>query len=378
MSSSITCAMAQEQLTHIKFLENELKEILLRIVDPTTSPKDAQKYKIEARKIKLTLETEITELQEQVNPFERLFNLKEQYQKQITMLETAQILETREINGEKIRGVTDIEGDFQPVPTLKEVISRLREKKELLTVKQTQGFGKIRLVPFGMSLDDLIEKYGDVLSDHEEGGTLFSARKNTNDSNEDRFLLSLNMSNPLNVSDEYRDADRTGNLVYGVTEFDIVNHGGKTKREILKQRKKRNKSGWDIIILEDNVNIPREGQGKTIGGRAQIEANKSPEQYLKLLQTQSLYRGEVGLTPEEALIHAISELVENDEVIDDYRGNGSKAYNIGGYFIQGPSRAVFGLVPLSYFVRGLCQVFLRGGAPAGSDVFLGFRSGVRV
>lgn len=377
MSHTITCASAQEQLTHIKLLEQKLNELILEIQKPNITRGEKTEAIANARRIKKILEREVTALEEQVNPFERLFDLKEQYKSQIKMLETAQILKVKEINGEKIKGITDIEGEFQPVPTLKEVISRLREKKELLTRKQTQGFGKIRLVPFGMSLDSLIEKYRDVLIDHFNTKKLFFASYDRNDLGEERVLLRLDLSCPLQITHEYNDADITGNLVYGVKKFDPVNHGGKTKSEILKERRTQNKSGWDILVLENNVNIPMDGHGEEIGERKQLETEKSPEQYLELFQTEFQYKGEVGLTPEDALIHFIAELDEYDEVIDDHDGNGSIGYNIGGYFIQGV-RGEAGLVPYSCFSRKYQATQFKSIASTHCHYQYGLRSGVKV
>lgn len=381
MSQKITCREAQQHLQIVTSLERELDRIFF-LISEARDERSKQELKVEAGRIKIQLEEEVTFLVERANPFERLFNLQEQYQSQIYVLKTAKILEEVEVNGEKVRGFRDIEGEFHRVPTLKEVIGRLREKKELLETKKTQGFGKVRLVPFGISLEDLAAKHGQVLVSHAELNQLFTARKDRDDPNEEDGLLTLDRITPVSMSHEYKDADKNGNLVYHVTEFDKQNHGGRTKREILKERKEQHKDGWDIIVLENEVNIPKKGKGKTLGPpekkRAQIEASKTPKQYLTLLQTPE-YEGEVGLTPEEALMHAITELIENNEVIDEYQGNGSICYNIGAYFREGVSIwAASGFVPYSCFVRFSQQASLFRSSPKENDDSSGLRFGVRV
>lgn len=379
--NTITCLEAQQRLQHIKTLEQKLNEFFDRLNEPNRTSKDREKYIAEAREVKSKLEKELAEFQEQINPFEKLFNLREQYKSQVRVLERAYILETKEINGEQVKGITDIEGDFQPIPSRQEIIERMFEKKELLEIKQTQGFREIRLIPFGMSLDDLLEKYKLVLIEHVQEGRLFTARKDRNDPNEEQVPLELDILDPVFIADEYINADKNGELVYGVTEFDKKNHGGLTKTQILQERKRsglnNKKSGWDILVLEDTVNILREGQGKTIGGRAQIERYKSPEKYLELLRTPE-YKGEVGLTPEEAVIHAITELVNYNEVIESYQDYGSCAYNIGAYFKEGPIWSDSGLVPNFYFYRDGKQATMLGAHPASNFDDYGIRTGVRV
>ena len=90
------------------------------------------------------------------------------------------------------------------------------------------------------------------------------------------------MSEPVWVWDEYESADENGKLVYDPKEFS-ENHGGKTKAEILAAAQGKSSPAWRIVMIEADPNIPRAGKGKQVGGRARIEANKTPKEYLELL-----------------------------------------------------------------------------------------------
>jgi len=89
--------------------------------------------------------------------------LKEQYESQREILENVGILE-KLTNGEMgIRGIDNKEYSF---PSYKEISKRIRENKEMLKTKVEQGFNQLLIVPFGMKLDDLIEKYKEVILKH--------------------------------------------------------------------------------------------------------------------------------------------------------------------------------------------------------------------
>lgn len=341
MTYRINCPEARQQLQSITSLERELDQCFIHI-SQAANTRTFQEYQAQAIKIKQKLEESITLLVERANPFERLFNLQDQYRKQINVLETANILEERYIQGEMIRGFVDINGNFQKLPTLREVVGRLREKKELLERKHAEGFGTIRLVPFGMSLDDLAQKYGQVIIQQARDGKLFRDRKNRKYPK--RISVQLDFDDALFISDVYTNADIKGDIVYDVTKFDPDNHGGKTKSEILKERKEQHKSAWDIIVLENKADIPKLGQAKPTEGKKQKD--NTPEDYLNVLKAEP-YEGEVGLTPEEILIHAITHIIERKGSLYTPERGESDVYTLGAYLpMKGvPSWAASGLIP---------------------------------
>src|SRR3989338_3971497 len=181
--------------------------------------------------------------------------------------------------------------------------------------------------------------------------------------------LELDTNQPLwRWEDGYSKCDTEDKIVYFPKEFG-ANHGGKTKKELLASD---SSNAWRIWLVEDMPNIPREGKGKEVGKRHQLEANKQPKEYLELLQTKSEYKNESGLTPEADIMYALTNLEETNQVTNDYQGKGSISYQVGAYFLSS------GDVPDSYFNHGNRQACLYGVNPTSRDSKYGFRPGVRV
>ena len=237
----------------------------------------------------------------------------------------------------------------------------MSERSEALKIKIEQGFTKLLLVPFGMSLDTLAEKYKETILKHHSQGKLLATKKEPTDPDEP---LELDTSQPLWIWDEYKNADQSGTLVYNPKEFS-KNHGGKTKTELLGTQ------AWRVLLIEDLPNIPRQGKGKTIVTRPQLEANMTPRQYLEKLGLDS-YKDEVGMTPEDQLTYAILHLETTNQVIDDYQGNGSVSYQIGAYFPASER------VPGAYWDRAYRQAYLAGNGADARGEGVGVRSAVRV
>ena len=78
------------------------------------------------------------------------------------------------------------------------------------------------------------------------------------------------------------------------------------------------------------------------------------------------------MTPEEWLMQAITTLEEKNQVIDDWRGKGSIAYNTGAYFPASAS------VPCACWFRDSRRARLGRSAPANRVDDIGARSAVRV
>src|SRR3989339_2143516 len=143
---------------------------------------------------------------------ERLYHLREQYDSQVSLLEQVGILKEGVILG--------IDGHEHPVPTLEQIAMRLFERREILKTKHDQGFTKLLLVPFGMSLDSLQEIFKQFLLKYKRDNPDFD----------------LNTNEPLWTWPRYQGADigDSPDLVYEPQSFDKEGHGGKTKMEILK------------------------------------------------------------------------------------------------------------------------------------------------
>jgi hypothetical protein len=349
---SLFCNEAQTALAEIKSLKTEFD----RVLEDAIRTGELER----ARTLRSDLESRMRELRESlVSPVERKLDLKRQYESQRRVLESAGILERLPSGEQGIRGA-------YPVPSYQEIRNLIREKRDVLEKKAEQGFTKLLIVPFGMKLDDLVEKYKAFILKHKTESKLLATKEKDIDPDEP---LGLNMSEPVWVWDEYESADENGKLVYDPKEFS-ESHGGKTKAEILAAADKLSPA-WRIIMIEVDPNIPRAGKGKPVGGRPRIEANKTPKEYLEAIGTGE-YQNESGMTPEEWLMQAITTLEEKNQVIDDWQGKGSIAYNTGAYF------QATGYVPYACWDRGDRQAYLSRGAPAGRDDSVGARSAVRV
>lgn len=328
----------------------------------------------EAKKLKAQLERDKDELMAKIWPFEHLEQkeIEKEYNSQREILERNGLLETLS-TGEL--GIKAIDNQEYPFPILSEVKKRLRQKREVIKTKSEQGFQKLLIVPFGLKLKDIIGKTGKAIIRHDREGKLLATKRESTDPDE---LLPLKEDKdgnklPIFLTNQYENgnADASGNLVYFPEKYDPDNHGGKTKAQLLKESKD---NGFTLMLIEDLPNIPRENKGKTIGGRKQIEAGKSPEEYLQKLQTDKDYQNESGLTPEDQLVYFLTHLEQTNQVIDDYGGNGSFSYQLGGCFPKSGNRP---LVPCACWARHGRQLDL-GRVDSGFVVaFIGARFPVR-
>ena len=305
---------------------------------------------------------------------ERLYNLREQYTSQVSLLEQVGIL--------KEGAITGIDGKIYPIPTLEQIAMRLFERRETLETKHDQGFTKLLLVPFGMSLDSLRETFKQFLIDYKKNNPSFY----------------LYTHEPLWVWSGYQGADvgDSPNLVYYPQSFTTKGHGGKTKAQILKEQEDNQDSfpGWTVHLLqpsnpdEQNIetpkgfaSIPREGRGIPQGDlvpRPSLEAGQSPIEYLSFLQSSkkdenSPYHGETGLTPEDWIIAFMIHLIETGKPLDNVaNGMESISYLIGAFFLS-PIH-----VPRAYWFHNDHQTLLGGNDPRSQDGNNGMRSSVMI
>lgn len=288
---------------------------------------------------------------------ENRLELKKQYTTQKAAFEQIGLLEMRE----GISGITDIEGNWHVFPTLEEVKQRLEAKQELITTKERQGFKKLLIVPFGMPIKTFTETMKRTLLAHYENKALFSTNKDGT-----REALKLNTTQPLSVWDKYQDADTNNTIVYFPNTLTAENHGGKTKQALLTEN-----HAFHILLLEEDLVIPGQGEGTEQGGRQRIEANQTPNAYLALLKEEP-YQHEHGLTPEAWMTLFLLHLETTNEVIDDYQGQGKVSYNLGAYF---PGS---GGVSGGYWDRDVARARVGGYDPEFRDANYGSRSAVMV
>jgi len=258
------------------------------------------------------------------------YHLKKQYDSQIKLLEQVGIL--------KEGAITGIDGNTYPIPTLEYIASRLFEQRETLETKRDQGFTKLLLVPFGMSLDALRETLKQFLLKHKKNNPTFD----------------LDIKEPLWTREEYQGADigDSPKLVYHPKFFDEDNHQGMTKMEILEEQEGNKDSfpGWIVHLLQPSnpkdphspgfAPIPSEGQGTPQGDltpRPPLEAGRSPGKYFSTLQTSkdnedSPYSHESGMTPEDWIMAFMIHLSETRQPLDNYANSTESASYLTGAF----------------------------------------------
>jgi len=266
---------------------------------------------------------------------EEFYHLREQYTFQFNLLKEAGILKEGVILG--------IDGNTYPIPTLEQIAMRLFERRETLHTKHDQGFTKLLLVPFGMSLDSLCETFKRFILRYK--------------GSHPDFYLDIN--NPLWTWEDYQGADMgdSPNLVYYPQSFTKKRSWGKTKAQILEEQtegrwtpasagvageKGLGTPGWTVHLFQPSnlddqdmetpigfSSIPRQGQGTPQGkltSRPPLEANKTPNEYLSILQNaqddpDSPYFQEFGMTPEDWIMAFMTHFSEREEPLDD-------AYNV--------------------------------------------------
>lgn len=292
-----------------------------------------------------------------------VLKIKEQLEKQVAILQKLGILKILEDG--KTFGILGIDNKEYPLPTLEYILQKLKNKKEFLKKKMDQGFTKIILVPFACSLEIIIKKYEETIIAHHNSGTLLATKEKINDKDE---KLELNLNHPINIWNECKNGDKKNNFVYFPEKYEKENHQGKTKTELLLD----SQNAWQIFLVENMPNIPSADRGKKINHRKQIEANKTPSEYLEMLHADKTYQGEEGLTPEADLIYAITYLEETNQIINDWQGKGNVSYELGAFLISSLG------VPWLGWNRDFNRADLWKSNILNKDAHTGIRVGVRI
>ncbi len=290
-----------------------------------------------------------------------LIEMKEQYELQKKVLEETGILKTLS-NGKK--GIEAIDGNEYPFPEYQEILGRVNKNKGVIKVKSKEGFNNLLIVPFGASLDEMIKKYGEAILKHYKEGKLFATKVFSIDLDQS---LDLNEGEPVWVWGGYKNADAEGKLIYYPDKFS-AHCLGKTKKEILESEKE----GFHILLIEDMPNIPKEGKGKIIEGRKQLETHGTPVEYLKSIKEEITYKSEQGMTPEDQIIYAIQYLEKTNQVIDDYQGHGAASYQLGAYFPASDR------IACAFWNRFSYRAHIDRGVSSDRDPLGGVRTAVRI
>src|SRR3989339_873163 len=230
--SSVRDSLPEQHRAHFETLRQEIIDFtkahgisreslampdLLREVTCKLSTSDLERLALLLERFEYLLKNrepkkEEIDLAKAIEYAEEHYHLREQYDFQVELLEQVGILKEGAILG--------IDGNTYPIPTLEQIALRLFVRREILKTKHDQGFTKLLLVPFGMSLDSLQEIFKQFLLKYKRDNPDFD----------------LNTNEPLWTWPRYQGADigDSPDLVYEPQSFDKEGHGGKTKMEILK------------------------------------------------------------------------------------------------------------------------------------------------
>ncbi len=258
---------------------------------------------------------------------------------------------------EEILCITGIDGKEYPIPTLEQIAQQLYGDREKFSAESDQGFRKILLVPFGMSLVALLTTFEQFLFSYQ------------------RFHPDFEMNTAYSPHDWSEDfwskADRGINprLVYYPRSFDQKKHGGKTKVRILKEQSAQASSfpGWHILLFEPSdieeqdedlprgiAPIPRRKKGilPEIGFR-DSELDKTSGVHLTPIRSASLdpfspHFFKSGLTPEDWIIAFMTHLEETGEPLDNYLDNEESVASLVGAFCPSLVVAPFALWSRKY------------------------------
>lgn len=377
MPESPSCLNAKASLDEIRLLRQAFDEAYDAAVI-AKSPSD----RTHLLATKESLSTAIDLLQEKTYPveIERAFHLREQHEFQKNLLVTAGILELRVDTSipdqpREILFIKGIDGKEYPLPSVKDIQKSMCEKRSLLQIKADQAFNKLLLVPFGMSLDDIIARFKSYLLRKRRYVTLDLSGR-------------INSVSPISsLRGLFDDADRSGKLVYEPRLLETGGYGGKTKQEILDEQTSVNKTcaGWRILLIQtsDDVSIrpiPDAGKEQTIGiiqPRIDIPTTGRPDEYIHALKQdrsdRSPYEGEYGMTPEEWMIACITQWETVGRALDMKGTMKQNEACLTGSYIHGEN-----MVPTAGWDRIDRRASLSAEGHATHSQKLGIRTAVRL
>ncbi len=188
-------------------------------------------------------------------------------------------------------GFTAIDEKFYKIPSQESIVTYFSSIPDIKR-KTDQGFTRLLIVPFGMPLDTLTEKTQTFFEERRKAGRIFAPNGSK---------VTIPRAANVIYAEDYFDADRKGSLVY----YPQLSSGafiGSTKAQVLSGASDQLPfPGYHVLLIHENQVIPEAGKGVTLGGRLDLEAGMSAEDYLEILTTDSVYAQEHGLTPEDWL-----------------------------------------------------------------------------
>lgn len=334
MSESTSCLNARAVSQEMSAAKDAFHQAYERF-SISQDPVDLKKMKQAEGDLKEKIKT----LKELTVParMERLFDLRKQYDSQVKLLaRTGFLIEDPEAD-EGTFYFSGATGLRTYVPSFKEVLHHMAKKNDLLEEKARFGFKKLLLVPFDMSLQELVPKFCAYLKNYNR---------------ENNGVLRLDEHCPVWVPNLANDEDTNGTLKY---ECPIPGHPSefRTKswiRSTQAQQQAWNK-GWQVILLQDGENgrgirpipsasfLPEDFWVEGEVDLADIFPTRSPSKYRELLdgdQVSSTFDenfGECGMSFETWIFAFIRHLEETGKPLDDVM-KGNRGYLIGAKYSE--------------------------------------------
>jgi len=239
-----------------------------------------------------------------------VFPVEKEYARCITALNRTGIL-TLLPKSENI-GVIGIDGKEYPIPTREQVVELFDHNRELVGRKVPQGFDRLELTPMAMPTPLLIDRMKAAILKHAAEGKICQTRRVASDP----FMpVRVNAEKQVWIWDGLKQAIDTDELVYFPQEYS-TNHRGQTKLEVVNNGRICAVPGWSVGLVESLPMMPQQGEGKTLGGRRQLEIGSSPNEYFQTLQLEA-YQGETGKTLEDFITRFLTHLETTNEVSND-------------------------------------------------------------
>jgi hypothetical protein len=213
-------------------------------------------------------------------------------------------------------GVIGVDEKEYPIPTQEQVIELFAHNRELVDRKVPQGFDRLELTPMAMPTSLLIDHMRAAILKHAAEGKIYQTRRSPS---EPLIPVRVNTEKQVWIWDTLKQALDTDALVYFPQEYSS-NPRGQTKLEAINNGRICAVPGWSVGLVEGLPIMPQQGQGKTLGGRRQLEIGASPREYLRTLQTQA-YQGETGKTLEDFITKFLTYLETTNEVSNDVNDN---------------------------------------------------------
>jgi len=255
-------------------------------------------------------------MQKKKTQSEQLFPVEREYARCVTALNHTGSLTL--LPKSESFGVIGIDGREYPVPTQEQVVELFAHNRELVGRKFPQGFDRLELTPMAMPTPLLIDRMKAAILKHTAEEDIYQTRHSPSDP---LIPVRVNIEKHVWAWETLRQALDTDDLVYFPQEYSS-NHRGQTKLEVVNNGRICAVQGWSVGLVESLPIMRQQGQGKTLGGRRQLEIGSSPREYLQTLQSQA-YQGETGKTLEDFIIKFLTHLETTNEISNDRYDNNS-------------------------------------------------------